>query len=161
MSIIRKVINTNIYINTQTNITIYLLLSATYSKKEHVKGMKRYSDMSFFIRSRLDDAYRIMEQYSATGLYPVIGSAQLPSILSLDDKDVRRIILFTNNRLPEAEERLKKVKKKQSALDFLRDETMKKKLDKLISDLVLLFFYAPSETQSDKLRGQGAEPLAV
>ena len=100
---------------------------------EHVKGMKAYSNMSFFIRSRINDAYHMIEQYAKTGLYPAIASAELQSILSLKDKDVRRVILFTNNNLPKEEENAKKEKPK-SAMDFLKDKNMQKQLTILISD---------------------------
>ena len=102
--------------------------------KEHIKGMKAYSYMSFFIRSRINDAYKMIEQYAKTGLYPMIAAAQLPSILSLTDKDVRRVILFTNNKLEEEEGNAKKKKKNKSAMDFLQDEEMKKQLAILISE---------------------------
>lgn len=101
---------------------------------EHVKGMKAYSEMPFFIRSRIEDAYEIMKQYSDIELYPAIKFAQLSSILSLKDKDVKRIILFTNNKLPDKEEQVKNKRKKvKSALDFLYDKEKNKELDAMLS----------------------------
>jgi len=95
---------------------------------EHVKGMKAYCEMPFFIHSRIIDAHKIIGQYKDTGLYESLSDANIDSILSLTGNDIERIILFTNNQLPKEE----KITKKKSAMDFYHSVDMRKKLKKLI-----------------------------
>ncbi len=115
---------------------------------KHVKGMKAYSDMSFFVRSRIDDAYEIMTQYKQTGLYPSLKFADLLSVRKLNDSDVKRIILFTNAVLPDTD------KKTKSAMDFLHNSDMKKRLDDLIEteDPECEIWYTENNYYSDQIK---------
>jgi len=97
---------------------------------EHVEGMKKYCDMPFFIQSRIIDAHKLVGQYKDTGLYPSLEKADIDSILSLSEANVDRILLFTNNRLPEDE----KATDKESAMDFYNDVKMKGRLKSLIQE---------------------------
>ena len=101
----------------------------------HVKGMKSYCDMPYFIRSRIVDAYQILKQYYDLKLYPELKMESIESVLCLTENDIERVILLTNDNYIG-----KKSTRKTSAIDFINKEkphnnpSNKEKLKKLIDE---------------------------
>ena len=97
--------------------------------KGHIIGMKRYTDEECFLRKRVDDVWRILEQYQLTGLYKQlegINFGELKKSIKLEE-NVERVILFTNNELP-PEEMTEDEREKGSALDYFNDPKNNKKI---------------------------------
>lgn len=92
----------------------------------HVKGMKAYCDMTFFIHSRIVDAYQILLNYYDMGLYSELDMKSIESVLNLTENDLERIILLTNDIYPG------KKNNSKSAIDFINNMDMKQKLKKLV-----------------------------
>ncbi len=85
----------------------------------HIIGMKRYTDEECFLRKRVDDVWRILEQYQLTGLYRQlegINFNELKKSIRLEES-VERVLLFTNNELPPGE-MTEDEREKGSALDY-------------------------------------------
>ena len=92
----------------------------------HVKGMKSYCDMPYFIRSRIVDAYQILKQYYDLKLYPELKMDSIESVQCLTENDIERVILLTNDNYEG------KTKESKSAIDFINKPDMKEKLKQLI-----------------------------
>lgn len=116
-------------LNEKTNNTTGLLEHKS-DLWSHLKGMRAYCEMTYFVQSRIIDAQKLLKQYLKTGLYPILEEANIDSIADLTVDDVERVILLTNNSLPKEESKPKK--KKLSALDFYKENDNRVKLEELI-----------------------------
>lgn len=90
--------------------------------ERHIEGMKAYSELEFFMKSRIEDAIALFEAYKKTGLYPKLTDELIKSINEIDIKNgIEKIILLTGcDEIDETEEQ------KESALDYVNEVLIKK-----------------------------------
>ena len=90
--------------------------------EKHIEGMRAYSELEFFMQSRIEDAIALFKAYKKTGLYPRLTDELIDSIDKIDIKNgIERIILLTGcDEINEIEEQ------KESALDYVNEDIRNK-----------------------------------
>lgn len=104
--------------------------SDTSGALEHMEGMRRYCDELWFMEKRMEDVWEILKQYKKTGIYHQLADIDIDQHIGCLDpkKDVERVLLFTNNELPQSE-MTEEERQKGSALDYYNNEIYKKRVN--------------------------------
>jgi hypothetical protein len=89
--------------------------------ESHMNGMKKYADEQLFVESRRIDVLELLKQYQKTGLYPQLNQINIEAFKDSfnHEKDIERVMLFTNNELPEGE-MTDEERKKDNALNYYK-----------------------------------------